>query len=97
MRDKIKLAIALKYRHEEDTVPRVVASGKGLAADHILNLARENAVAVREDAALAAGLAEVEVGSSIPEELYEAVARILALIYHLDGKAASPSGTGPGK
>jgi flagellar biosynthesis protein len=62
----------------------VVAAGAGLIADRIVNAAREAGVPVREDPALAEALAALDLGQEIPEDLYTAVAEVLAWAYRLD-------------
>jgi flagellar biosynthesis protein len=81
---KLKLAVALKYRLEEDVAPLVIASGRGVMADAILKKAAELDIPVHPDGDLAELLSDVEVGQSIPEELYEVVAQIMAMIYRMD-------------
>lgn len=81
-----KLAVALKYssQHKE---PQVVASGEGLIADRIEQIARESLVPVHRDTHLATLLRKVEVGQPIPPELYHLVAEVLALVLRLEEKA----------
>jgi flagellar biosynthesis protein len=81
---KLKLAVALKYRLKEDVAPLVIASGRGLMADAILKKAKELDIPVHPDGDLAQMLGDVEVGQTIPEELYEVVAQIMAMIYKMD-------------
>jgi flagellar biosynthesis protein len=71
-------------------MPRVTASGHGLVADQILELAFANGVKVREDADLAEILAAVDVESEIPLEAVIAVAEILAHVYRANGTAETP-------
>lgn len=85
---KLKLAVALKYRQDQDVAPLVVASGKGLLAEAILRKAAEAGIPIHPDGELAAMLGEVDVGDSIPEELYEVVAQIMAMIYRMDSALA---------
>lgn len=85
---KLKLAVALKYRQDQDVAPLVVASGKGILADAILKKAAEAGIPVHPDSDLAEMLSEVEVGDSIPEELYEVVAQIMAMVYRMDSALA---------
>lgn len=81
-------AAALRYSPEEgDTAPRVVASGQGYVADEILRIAREHNVPLRQDPELAGALASLDVGSTIPPELFRAVAEVIAFVYRLNGKA----------
>jgi flagellar biosynthesis protein len=81
--DARKKAVALRYDEERDNAPRVVAKGAGLLAERILEIAREKGVHVHEDADLTALLSRLEVDVTIPEELYRAVAEILAFVYRL--------------
>jgi flagellar biosynthesis protein len=84
----IQRAVALGYNPEKDNTPRVLASGQGILAEQIIAIARENGVAIRDDPALAAALASVDLGETIPPELYALVAEVLAFVYHLKEKAA---------
>jgi flagellar biosynthesis protein len=78
---------ASALRYEGAGAPKVVASGKGLIAERILAVARENGVAVRQDAALAEALGGLDLDREIPEDLYAAVAETLAWAYALDLRA----------
>ena len=82
-KDKIKKAVAVKY-DLGDTAPKVVAKGKGLIAEKILEAAESADVEVYEDANLAAALLNVDIGEHIPPELYEVVAQILIFVGDLD-------------
>lgn len=79
------LAVALMYRREETSAPKVIAKGAGFVAERIKEIAREHGIPISEDKPLARALYKLEIGSFIPEELYRAVARILAHIYRLRG------------
>jgi flagellar biosynthesis protein len=74
-------AVALKYTHDEDGAPRVVAKGEGLVAQKIKALAEAAGIPIRRDDDLVELLAQVEVDREIPPELYAAVAEILSWIY----------------
>jgi len=77
---EIKRASALKYV-EGDYAPRIIASGKGKTADHILELAEQAGVTIIEDANLAAMLTEnMSVGDYIPPWCWELVAKVFAII-----------------
>ncbi|CDF58698.1 EscU/YscU/HrcU family type III secretion system export apparatus switch protein [Thermobrachium celere] len=82
---KRKKAVALKYK-KEFNAPIVTAVGFGEIAEKILNKAKESNVPIVEDESLVNELSKIEPSSPIPYELYEAVARIIAFIYHLDEK-----------
>jgi flagellar biosynthesis protein FlhB len=74
-------AVALKYDPEK-AAPEVVAKGSDLIAKKIREIAASSGVPVIADPPLARSLhASVEVGHIIPEELYQAVAQLLAFVY----------------
>ena len=80
---KIKKATAIKYEQGYD-VPIVTAAGMGYIADKILEKAKENKVAIVENEELANLLSNVDVGSEIPMELYDAIAKIIAYVMDVD-------------
>lgn len=80
-----KRAVALRYDPAEgDDAPKVVAKGRGRTAQQIIDLARKNAVPVRQDANLVRVLSRLELDAEIPPEVYQAVAAILAFLYRLN-------------
>jgi flagellar biosynthetic protein FlhB len=82
-------SVALRY-DGANLAPVVVAKGADLIAFKIRESAREAGVAVVPDPPLARSLyATVEVGQMIPEELYEAVAQLLAYVYKVAGRRAA--------
>lgn len=85
---KLKLAVALKYRLNEDVAPLVVASGRGSLAQALVKKAMELDIPIHPDGELAELLEDVNVGQAIPEELYEVVAQIMAMVYKLDSTLA---------
>lgn len=80
---KRKIAVALRYRREEDAAPVVVAGGSGPVAEKILETAREHSIPVHEDAALAVSLGRVGLEQPVPPELYQAVAEVISFVYRL--------------
>jgi flagellar biosynthetic protein FlhB len=79
-------SVALKYGGGAGA-PEVVAKGQDLVALKIRELAREHGVPVIPDPPLARALhASVEVGQQIPEELFQAVAQVLAHVYRVAGR-----------
>ena len=80
-------AVALYYNPAEASAPVVVAKGLDHLAEKIKAVARENNVPIRENKALAQALYKaVEIGDMIPEELFKAVASILASIWRMKNK-----------
>ena len=83
---KPKKAVALKYDEESGTAPVVVASGQGDIAERIIQLAQEAGLHITTDPDLSELLAQIPIGQEIPEELYQAVAEVLAYVYRLNTK-----------
>ena len=81
-------AVALRYWRGKDSSPVVVAKGIDYRAEKIRNIAKEANIPIIEDKPLTRSLyALVQEGSTIPVELYEGVAKILALVYRRRNKA----------
>ncbi len=76
-------AVAIKY-DPTDVAPKVVARGTGYVADRIVEKAKDNEVTVISDSKLIDELTKIDIGDSIPPELYEVVAQILIFISDLD-------------
>ena len=75
-------SVALSYKMESMDAPKVVAKGVGFLALKIRELAQEHGIPLVENKPLAQTLYKsVEIGESIPGNLYKAVAEILAYIY----------------
>lgn len=83
------VAVALRYRREDDPAPRVTAAGAGPVAERILELARAEGIPLREDPDLVAALAALDIGTMIPPELYEVIAEVLAWAYRANAAYAS--------
>lgn len=71
-----KKAVALKYDERQSAAPVVVASGMGHLAEKMVEIANENDVPVYEDNSLATVLTQLDLGTAIPEELYQAIVDI---------------------
>ncbi|MBP3488279.1 MAG: flagellar biosynthesis protein FlhB [Roseburia sp.] len=77
------LAVAIKYEPEVHKAPVVLAKGEDYLAQKIREAAKENNIEIVENKPLARMLyANVDIGSEIPPELYQAVAEILAMVYN---------------
>ena len=73
----------MEYDPSEDA-PKVIASGRGLLAERIIERAKEAKVPIHQDSKLADTLARLEIGEMIPPELYEVVAEILVFVDAMD-------------
>jgi len=87
-------AAALAYR-AGDVAPRVVAKGQGLVAEEIIRRAREAGLFVHESRELVSLLMEIDLDQRIPEELYLAIAELLAWVYRIEHRITPPSGSPP--
>lgn len=76
-------AVALAYQ-AGDLAPKVVAKGRGLIAEQIIERAREHGVFVHESKELLALLMQVDLDDRIPPALYRAVAELLAWLYRIE-------------
>lgn len=80
---KRKKAAALRYDKNYSS-PIVTAVGFGQIADKILDSAKSNDIPIIENSDLVDSLSLIPIGESIPSELYEAVAEIIAFVYSLN-------------
>lgn len=78
------LAVALHY--DKKGAPRVVAKGKGILGEKIVEIAKEHGVPIQENEVLAGALSHVELDDEIPAELYKAVAEVLIFVMRLSGR-----------
>ncbi len=78
-----KVAVALAYDPGEEA-PKVIATGRGIIAEKILDKAKESDVPVYEDEKLAKTLSKLDLGEMIPPELYGVVAEVLVFVDRMD-------------
>ncbi len=76
-------AIALAYGRD-DAAPRVLAKGRGLIAQAIIERAHQHGVYVHESRELVSLLMQVDIDQRIPPALYRAVAELLVWVYRLE-------------
>lgn len=94
-------AVAISYPRDAEgrpelAAPTVVAKGLDHLAQNIKKIAAANGVVCHEDRPLARAMyARVEVGQPIPEDLYQAVATVLATVWRAEaaasGRALAPA------
>ncbi len=77
-------AVALEYGL--NPVPLIVATGRELLAREIVAEANRQGVPVMHDPLLAARLADLPIGTAIPEDVYRAVAVVLSWVYWMEGR-----------
>ena len=81
---KIKRAAALSYDPDEHEAPVLAAFGEGHLAEKIVSIAKESGIPVLPDPSLASMLSKISVGDEISEDMYEAVAKVLAFVGEID-------------
>lgn len=81
--EKIKTAVALSYE-PGDLAPKILATGKGEVAERIIEKGKESNVPLYKDNKLANTLSKLEIGDTIPPELYDVVAEILVFVDDMD-------------
>ena len=83
MDERVKKAVALKYNPEIDNAPKLLAKGEKEVAEKIIKIAKENGIPIFEDPYLVSILYKLNFYEEIPEEIYEAIAAILATVCEL--------------
>ncbi|MCP4118215.1 MAG: flagellar biosynthesis protein FlhB [Desulfobacteraceae bacterium] len=83
-RDKRKKAAALKYDPEIENAPRITAKGRGAVAEKIIEIAEQHNVPVHEDPDLVEVLSGLDLDEEIPQDVYVAVAELLAFVYSIN-------------
>lgn len=83
----LKRAAALRYNPEINQAPEIIASGQGLVAEEIIRRAEEQGIHVHENPELAETLSRLSLYQEIPEELYQAIAEVLAFVQTLERKS----------
>jgi flagellar biosynthesis protein len=77
---------AITLRYDGKGAPKVTAKGEGPIGAKIIELAHQHGIPLHEDPALASLLSAIPLGQEIPENLYVAIAEVLAFIYYLTDK-----------
>jgi flagellar biosynthesis protein len=84
------IAVALHY--DGSNAPTVTAKGRDQLARRIMQVAQDHGVPLHEDEYLVQVLSTIELGDEIPENLYRAVAEVIAFAYYLSGRAPGDQG-----
>lgn len=77
-------AVALRYEAASMDAPRITAKGAGYVAERIRDIAAESHVPIVQRPEVARALYRIDVGQSVSEELFRAVAEVLAYVYRID-------------
>ena len=79
-----RIAVALEY--DGETAPKVTAKGMNDIADKIIDVATQHGIPLQQNDGLIEVLSEMNLGDEIPENLYRAIAEVIAFAYILNGK-----------
>ena len=80
---QLRTAVALAYS-AGGSAPKVVATGKGVVADRIIEMAQQHGVFVHASPELVALLMDVDLDDRIPPNSYRVVAELLAWLYRIE-------------
>ncbi|WP_048601324.1 EscU/YscU/HrcU family type III secretion system export apparatus switch protein [Rubeoparvulum massiliense] len=75
-----KKAAVIKYDPERDRAPRVVAHGRGLVAERLIEEAAKAELPMTQDPLLVEALLHIDLGSEVPPQLYQVIAEVLLLL-----------------
>ena len=82
------IAVAVQYSANL-VAPKIIAKGADIVAERIKKVAKELNIPIVENKPLARTIYKtIEIGQTIPRELYNAVAEVLSYVYRLKGKRA---------
>jgi flagellar biosynthesis protein len=87
-RRPLQQAVALAYETGAPA-PKVVAKGRGLVAEQIINVAQEAGVFIHESRELVSLLMDIDLDQQIPPALYRTIAELLAWLYHIESAQKS--------
>ena len=81
---KEKTAAAIYYDPDSHDAPVMSAFGSGYIAEKMIEVAKESGVPVHNDAKLSGLLSKLSIGDEISEDMYQAVAQVLAFVAEID-------------
>ena len=90
-----KGAVALRYEPKKRSAPHVIAQGRGLMAERLIEEATRHGIPIRENPDLVQILLELDLGQEIPPALYQAVAEILIFVYRMNEEWKKKHGPKP--
>ncbi len=80
-RERRMQAAALQYDQGKHGAPVMLAKGSGAVAEKLIALAKEHDIPMQRDPELVQILMKLEINQEIPENVFHAVAEILAMVY----------------
>lgn len=86
-----EIAVAVGFDDKQDPAPRVLATGNGVMAQKIIEIANQEEILIHKDEDLAGILSIIEQNSFIPVEVYGAIAKILSKIYTFEKEQQNAS------
>ena len=79
-----KTAAAIHYDMDNQEAPVMTAFGSGHVAEKMLEIAEQSGVPIHKDQKLSSMLSKLSIGDEISEDMYEAVAKVLAFVAEID-------------
>jgi flagellar biosynthesis protein len=83
-RKKVNGPSAAVIKYDQEQAPKVVAHGTGHVARKIIEEAKKNHIHLQEDSALIENLLQIDLGDSVPPQLYEVIAEVFILLEKID-------------
>ena len=77
----------IRYNEGFDQAPMIVAQAKGNLAHKIIQMAKEQNIPLQEDSQLIGNLLDMDLGDSIPPQLYSVMAEIFLMIEEITNNA----------
>lgn len=77
-------AAVIKYDKEQGGIPTIVAHGTGHVAERIIEAAKKSNIHLQEDSTLIQNLLQIDLGDSVPPQLYEVIAEVFILLEKMD-------------
>jgi flagellar biosynthesis protein len=78
-----KIAVALEYSKD---APVIISSARGYLAEKLLDIAKSHGISIYKDNDMAEVLSQLDTGTAIPENLFTAMAEILAFCYKANSR-----------
>ena len=89
---KEKTAAAIYYDMDNHDTPVMSAFGSGYVAEKMLEVAEQSGVPIHKDKKLSSMLSKLSIGDEISEDMYEAVAKVLAFVAEIDRRYGEQKG-----
>ncbi|WP_110112543.1 EscU/YscU/HrcU family type III secretion system export apparatus switch protein [Bacillus sp. CGMCC 1.16541] len=79
-----KKAMMIRYEEHADQQPQVIAQATGLAAQQLMEQARQQEIPIEENMVLLHNLMDLDLGENVPPQLYAVIAEVLMFIQEIE-------------